>query len=205
MGSPDPGPGDIDRAIDVELVQALRDMVPDAGARLFDRHGAYIERLLFRILGPDEELEDTLHDVFTKALTTHSQLRDPAALKAWLSRIAAGTARDLIRKRMRRRWLILRDPHEMPEEGRGAQQEASELLARVYRVIRRMKPDERVAFTLRRIEGMTLPEVAAACGVSLATVKRRLTKAAAQFRRLAAAGGVLEARLQAPVEGGPHE
>jgi len=173
------------------LVEALRRGEPDAGTRLFDRHGKYIERLLHRILGPDEELEDALHDVFAKALTTHAQLRDPSALRAWLSRIAAGTARDLIRHRTRRRWLVFRDPHQVPEVEDRSRQEASALLRRTYQVLDRMKPDERLAFTLRRIEEMTLPEVAAACGVSLATAKRRIRKATDHFQRLAAAEGLV--------------
>jgi len=180
-----------ERAADARLVEALRAGEPDAATRLFDHHGKYIERLLYRMLGPDEELEDALHDVFAKALTTHSQLRDPSALRAWLSRIAAGTARDLIRRRMRRRWLVFRDPHDVPEVADHSTQEASDLLKRAYRAINRMKADERIAFTLRRIEGMTLPEVAAACGVSLATAKRRIRKANEHFQRLAVAEGLV--------------
>ena len=194
-----------ERIADALLVEALRAGDSDAATRLFDRHGKYIERLLYRILGPDEELEDALHDVFAKALTTHSQLRDPSALRAWLSRIAAGTARDLIRRRMRRRWLVFRDPHDVPEVPDHARQEASDLLKRAYRAIDRMKADERIAFTLRRIEGMTLPEVAAACGVSLATAKRRIRKANEQFQRLAAAEGLAGLSDSTPLEEPNHD
>jgi RNA polymerase sigma-70 factor (ECF subfamily) len=178
---------------DALLVEALRAGDSDAATRLFDRHGKYIERLLYRILGPDEELEDALHDVFAKALTTHSQLRDPSALRAWLSRIAAGTARDLIRRRMRRRWLVFRDPHDVPEVPDHARQEASDLLKRAYRAIDRMKADERIAFTLRRIE------------VSLATAKRRIRKANEQFQRLAAAEGLAGLSDSTPLEEPNHD
>jgi RNA polymerase sigma-70 factor (ECF subfamily) len=38
---------------------------------------------------------------------------------------------------------------------------------------------ERIAWSLRTIEGLTLPAVAAACGCSLATAKRRIAAARA--------------------------
>jgi RNA polymerase sigma-70 factor (ECF subfamily) len=46
--------------------------------------------------------------------------------------------------------------------------------------------DERMAFALRYIEGMTLPDAVEACETSLATLKRRLARAEKQF--LEAAG-----------------
>ena len=44
-----------------------------------------------------------------------------------------------------------------------------------------MPADQRIAFSLRYIEGMSLHEVAEAAGCSLATIKRRLTRAQAAF------------------------
>jgi len=41
--------------------------------------------------------------------------------------------------------------------------------------------NERVAFSLRRLDGMELKEVAHACGCSLATIKRRLARAEQRF------------------------
>ena len=52
-------------------------------------------------------------------------------------------------------------------------------LRRVYAVLESMDPEERIALVLRRVEGLELSEVADRMGLSLATVKRRLTKAEA--------------------------
>ena len=41
--------------------------------------------------------------------------------------------------------------------------------------------DERIAFSLRRLDGMELKEIAHACGCSLATIKRRLARAEKRF------------------------
>ncbi|MEZ4298352.1 MAG: sigma-70 region 4 domain-containing protein [Polyangiaceae bacterium] len=50
-------------------------------------------------------------------------------------------------------------------------------LEATYAVLGELPADERIAFALRFIEGMELTEVAASCGVSLATVKRRIGRA----------------------------
>jgi RNA polymerase sigma-70 factor (ECF subfamily) len=63
--------------------------------------------------------------------------------------------------------------------------EVSEALRAAYRVLSSLQVDERIAFALRFVEGMDLTEVAAACGVSLATTKRRLARAEARFALLA--------------------
>jgi RNA polymerase sigma-70 factor (ECF subfamily) len=46
-----------------------------------------------------------------------------------------------------------------------------------------MNVDDRLAFTLRHLEGLELTEVAATLKMSLSTAKRRLWRAEAEFRR----------------------
>jgi RNA polymerase sigma-70 factor (ECF subfamily) len=53
----------------------------------------------------------------------------------------------------------------------------------LYDVLDRIPPKLRVPWVLARIEGETLPRVADACGVSLATVKRRVSEAETRIRR----------------------
>jgi RNA polymerase sigma-70 factor, ECF subfamily len=55
----------------------------------------------------------------------------------------------------------------------------------VYRVLDALDTDQRIAFALRFVAGMELTEVAASCGVSLATIKRRLSRAQINFAALA--------------------
>jgi len=56
-------------------------------------------------------------------------------------------------------------------------------LATLADVVHRMPASERTAWTLRHVEGYKLEEVAAACGCSLATAKRRLGAASARVER----------------------
>ena len=66
----------------------------------------------------------------------------------------------------------------------------------VYGVIETLPSDERLAFTLRFVSGLELSEVATACRVSLATIKRRLSRAEARFAKAAETSPLLQQRLQ---------
>jgi RNA polymerase sigma-70 factor (ECF subfamily) len=71
----------------------------------------------------------------------------------------------------------------------------SQTLQRIYAVLQELGTDERIAFTLRYIEGMELHEIAENTGVSLSTVKRRLSRADNIFLKRASRDSLLSERL----------
>jgi RNA polymerase sigma-70 factor (ECF subfamily) len=184
------------RSDDQELVFALRQGHAAAKAELFDRYASHARRILARILGHDPELADVLHEVFVRSLAAIGTLEDPAALRGWITGIAVLTARERIRDRIRRRWLRFSSTEDLPEVPVAVpDDEGREALRATYRVLDRLGAEDRIAFALRFIEGLELRDVAAACGVSLNTVKRRLARAERRFSALAAREPTLMERL----------
>jgi len=181
------------------LVDALRAHHPAAPAILFDRYAPQVRRILVRVLGSDRESADLLQDVFLRALESLDRLRDGERLGSWLTSIAVFTARETIRRRRRWRWLTPFAPEDLPEIAVSGDGAASEELRAFYTALSRLPTDERIPFSLRFVEGMELTEVAEACGVSLATIKRRLSRAEVRFLALARRSPALAQRLQ---EGG---
>lgn len=185
------------RLSDAALVGAIRGGRTAARKVLFDRYGGDVERVLYRIMGPDPEITDLLQDVFVAALGSIDQLRNPDALRGWLTGIAVRKGRKCIQRRQRWRFVQLVAPAELPErEALLPSAEVSEALRRTYALLEKLPADERVAFALRHIDGMELTDVAAACEVSLATIKRRLSRAHAAFTALAAEDPLLCEWLQ---------
>lgn len=171
---------------DEVLVLALRARSPDAATQLFDRYAPHVRRVLVRVMGPDPEILDLVHDVFVTAFESVHRLVDPRALRGWLTQIAVFTARARIRRRVRGRFLRFLPFSELPEAALPPSDfEASQAIQAVYRVLDRLDTDERIAFALRFVAGMELTEVAASCGVSLATIKRRLGRAQLHFASVA--------------------
>jgi RNA polymerase sigma-70 factor (ECF subfamily) len=171
---------------DEALVALLREGAPGAGQALFDAYGGYVRKVLTRVLGRDPELGDLVQEVFLLALESLHKLENPRALRGWLAQMAVFRARHCLRRRKQWRIVSFFAPEELPP-GRVMQPdlEASEALRTTYRLLSSLNIDEQIAFTLRFIEGMELREVAGACGVSLATTKRRLVRAEARFLALA--------------------
>lgn len=184
---------------DVALVEGLRAGEAWARAALFDRYAPLVERILRRIMGHDRhtEMADLVHEAFVQALSSLDRLRDAAALPAWMQAVAAHTAYKAIRARRARRWLRFWEPEDIPEVPvDGVDPEVAEAYRRTYAVLERFPADERVAFSLRYLEGMDVARVAATCGVSLATIKRRLARAEQRFVRAAQRDEVLRPWLE---------
>jgi RNA polymerase sigma-70 factor, ECF subfamily len=184
-------------ASDEALVEGLRARTPAALSAFHERFSGHVLRVLARVLGSDRDLADAHHDAFVRALSSLDTLRDPGALKAWITSVAVFTARTCIQRRTRRKWLVFFAPDEVPPiVARPHDGEVHEALRATYRALERLPADERIPFALRRIEGMDLQEVADACSVSLATIKRRLARAEAHFLEAARDQPALEEWLK---------
>jgi RNA polymerase sigma-70 factor (ECF subfamily) len=178
-----------------ELVDALRAGEPAAPGELFDRYGAALHRVLVRIVGDDPEGRDLLHDTFLRALDHIRELRNPRALRGWLTRMAVFTAQEWIRER--RRMGHPRSPDSAPDQlSVSPTPESREGVRAFYALMDRMPEDERAAFILRFVEEMELTEVADACGVSLSTARRRIGRAERRFFKLLPQFPALEERVK---------
>src|SRR4051794_9245248 len=182
---------------DRALVEALRRKEPWASTALVEKYEPHVERVVAGALGIDPDLADIIQDVFVRVLEGIHQLKDPAALRGWIGSLAVFTARGHIRKRRRWRWIRFFAPEDVPDTAAPTATPEQHLMVRgTYQVLDRMPEDERIAFSLRFISEMELTEVAAACSVSLATIKRRLARAEARFRAEAAQNPLLSERMQ---------
>jgi RNA polymerase sigma-70 factor, ECF subfamily len=166
---------------DNELVRAILAGRTDAATVFYDRHVDAVQRLAFRLLGPDSEIEDVVHDVFLRALEAMPRLRDPAALKGWLFGVTIRVVRTRIQRRIRRRWLRIMDPHEVPDVATTSDGGFGEAMRDVHAILDLLPAEERIALVLHRVEGLSLEQAAAACETSLATLRRRLARAERKF------------------------
>jgi RNA polymerase sigma-70 factor, ECF subfamily len=155
---------------------------------LYRRHARYVAGVAFRLLGDEAELDDVVQETFVDAHDALASIRDGATVRAFLATITARKVARRIARRQRQRWLagwlgLSAARSETP----AVESEAFAL----YQALEGLSVDRRIPWTLHVVEGMTLPEVAAACGVSLATVKRRIADAGALLakRGIGAVGG----------------
>lgn len=178
-------PPDLQRADDATLARAAAERDPRAYDVIWDRYAPQLRGLLRRSTGQDG-VDDLLQDVFVRFIQSVTTLRDTTALRSFLFGIAVHVAMSELRRRRVRRWVTLfqsESPPESPAPGRD--DDAREAVSRLYRLLDRVDPQSRMLFTLRHIEGLELKDVASTLGVSLATAKRRITRADARVHELA--------------------
>lgn len=184
------GDGTTDSRADEALVEGLRSRNPRAAAALFDRFAPDINRLVRSVLGLDSEHDDVVQQAVMNMLRSAHTIREASALHGWVVRVTTNTVRSELTRRRRRRWLRLDWSDDAEDEGPVPtyhdDHEARSALAEAYALLRRLSPDEHVAFVLRHVHGLALEEAAEACGWSLATFKRRLKAAQERVRALAA-------------------
>lgn len=151
---------------------------------LFRRYAPYVGAIALRILGREAEVDDLVQDVFIDAYRGISELKDPGAIRGWLSRITVRRAvRKLKRRRLRALFMASHPPdYEQVADPRATPEQAAALAA-VYRALDRLPAEERVAFTLRHVLGEELEQVALLTGASLATAKRRIARAQDALKR----------------------
>jgi RNA polymerase sigma-70 factor, ECF subfamily len=148
---------------------------------LYRRYASFALHLATRIEGSTRDVEDIVHDAFIKAFARLKDLSDPNAFKSWLGSIVVFAVRSRLRRARLMSLLGLgrgADPVDLDSiASSSASPFVSAQLAQVYALLRTQPTDDRIAWTLRYIEGHELESVANLVGCSLATVKRRITRA----------------------------
>jgi RNA polymerase sigma factor (sigma-70 family) len=118
--------------------------------------------------------EDAAQEALIAILRNLRQLREPNALRPWARRIAA---REAIRAVRQARADAARPPQDVPAPGQPA------LGVEIRDQLDRLEPEQRAVLVLRDVEGLSEHEAAALLNVAPGTVKSRLHRARARFRR----------------------
>jgi RNA polymerase sigma-70 factor (ECF subfamily) len=156
----------------VGLVESARQGDRPAFAVLYRRfartvHGIVLARV------PRADADDVVQDVFLTAMERLPALRDPSAFAGWLSAIARNRAVDHLRHAPK--------TTELPELVAPAGGDRAEAMA-VLAAIRSLPPAYSETLTLRLVEGMTGPEIAASTGLTPGSVRVNLHRGMKQLR-----------------------
>jgi len=146
------------------LVEATRHGDGRAFERLYELYGPMVHGILLARV-PWDDVDDLVQDVFLHAFKKLDTLRDINAFGGWLVMITRNRAIDYHRRS--------RDMEELPldlaQKGQ-MDAEAAEAMA----LIRTLPEAYRETLVMRFVEGMTGPEIAAATGLTPASVRVNL-------------------------------
>ena len=170
-----------DALSDADLVARALDGERWGREMLYRRHASSLLALTTRLLRNRSEAEEVVQDTFVTGFEQLPTLRDPAAVRPWLGQIAVSLVRRRIRRGKLTRLLGLdRGADDATLASLAARDVGPDQLVElrlVDRLLGQMRTELRLAWMLRRVEGLELAEVASLCGCSLATAKRRISDA----------------------------
>lgn len=150
--------------------------MPATTAGMFERHHLAIYRYLFRMLGSRDRAEEMTQDVFVHALKGASRYEDRSHERAWLFRIARNLRLDELRRDRRR------IPAMTAEDAEPLQPPRQALQASLRQALAMLPDDEREAFVLAEVVGLSYAEIADACSITQAAVRSRIYRARMQLR-----------------------
>lgn len=162
---------------------------------LYECVAPVVNRIVWMYLSRDPERDDIAQDILVAILKGAGSVDDPRKLEGWAARVAHNRIFSVFRRRKILRFFSLEAAREREPEVRHADFEGRELLARTQAILERMPLAERMPFTLQLLGNASLADVAATCGCSERTARRRLKDARERFVRLAGRDPVLASRL----------
>ncbi|MEY3013943.1 MAG: polymerase sigma-H factor [Pseudomonadota bacterium] len=167
-------------AIDERLVASFQRGNSHALSELYRRHGRRVESVARNVIGPSDELEDVVQEVFIELHRSLHRFRGDARFTTWLHRVTVNVALQHLRRGKRKGWLRWLG---LDQVGNAAtarvpagdrQVEARETVRALYVALDAVSEKKRVVFTLYELEGLSLEDIAATVGTSVNTVKSRL-------------------------------
>lgn len=158
----------------------------DAQTRFVQSNLRRIFLLIYRIVGNVDDAQDLTQETFIKALQRQDQLKDVEKAGHWLSRIAANTAIDFLRRNKK---FAFTDVAELSNSRLSSAECPEQMLLRGERKLHldgglaTLTERERMALLLRDVEDMPAEQVALQMNCSMATVRSHIANARIKFKR----------------------
>ena len=169
----------------------------DAFRVLVDRHSRSIFRVVYRMTGNQQDAEELVQEVLLRAYKSLGRFEMRSNFSTWLYRIAVNRTLDFLSARKSQMqsqdaYQIADDPD--PEDSRQVQVPSSspgpervvlsgEVKSRVTQAMTLLTPVERVAFTMRHMEGRSIEEIGQALNLKASAAKNSVFRAVQKLRQ----------------------
>ena len=176
-----------------ELLNQLRAGVESAFKTLVETHQKRVFNTVLAMVQDLEEAEDVTQEVFIEVYESVHKFRGEAKISTWLYRIATTKALEEIRKKKASKRFafftnlfgndneVLHHPVEF--EHPGVVLANKERASALFKAIDLLPDNQKVAFTLCNIEGLSYQEITEVMQVSLSSIESLLFRAKTNLRK----------------------
>ncbi|UCC88841.1 MAG: sigma-70 family RNA polymerase sigma factor [Anaerolineales bacterium] len=175
---------------EVQAIQAAQQGDLAAFNRLVMAYQGIAYNVAYRIVGDTDAAADACQEAFLSAFKGIQRFRG-GSFKSWILRIVTNACYDQLRYKGRRPADSLEDVAQNPDyspklvNGRERPEEHAmrqELSGVIQAGINSLPPDQRAVLVLSDVQGFAYQEIADITGISLGTVKSRLSRARTRLR-----------------------
>jgi RNA polymerase sigma-70 factor (ECF subfamily) len=180
---------------DTELVERIKAGDKEAFQLLFRKHQNWVYSKVYRILRNPQDTEEVFQDIFLKVWQRIDKWNPEIGnFQAWLNEVAKNTALDAVRKRKRIREMLesMEDESKVPmmnyespilsPDKQVEIQEARRLIDQALDEI--SKPNHRIAWILRHLEGLSISEICKTLGCKENTAKIWIFRCSKELKRI---------------------
>lgn len=178
---------------DARLVSEAQSGRRQAFARLFEKYRDTSYQIAYRFLGHQQDALDVVQESFTKAFVGLEKFRGGSSFKTWLYRIVTNSSLDRRRSRMVRKSasLDVDDAPDPPDHSHESDQpwqnlQRQELKGLIDDALASIPENNRTAFVLFAVEGVSYREIADILNISIGTVMSRIFYARQKLQRILA-------------------
>jgi RNA polymerase sigma-70 factor (ECF subfamily) len=175
------------------LVSNLVSKNEDAFKELVEEFQDRVYNTVLGFLKNSEDAEDISQEVFIEVFNSIDNFQGKSGLSTWIYRIAVNKSLELIRKRKRKKRfaflksLFLTDENyvEIPDWVHpGVQLERKEQASVLFKQLDKLPENQKVAFTLHKIEGLSYREIEEVMSLSRPAVESLMFRARKNLTKL---------------------
>lgn len=182
---------------DAAIVAQVLDGDRDAFRVLVERHGRTLFHVAYRMTGNEQDSEEIVQETFLRAYRALERFEMRANFGTWIYRIAVNRTLDFLsmkKTQMQNKgnYQITDEPdpensHEIrieaPQPGPDRLLVSAEIKTKMAQALSLLTPVERVAFTMRHMEGRSVDEISQALKVKNSAAKNTIFRAVQKLRQ----------------------
>ena len=169
------------------LIKPLQEGSEDAFKQLVELYQDKVYNTVLGFLHSPEDAEDIAQEVFIEIFNAIEKFRGEAKLSTWIYRIAVNKSLEFIRKQKRqKRFAFFTNIFEISADKElkvtdfkhpGVKLESQENSKILFAAIARLPENQKIAFTLHKVEGLSYAEVCQVMQLSLSSVESLMFRA----------------------------
>ncbi len=183
----------IPRTDESDLVNRLKQGDESAFRIIVETRKDLVYNTALGLLQNTGDAEDVTQEVFIKVYESVHQFKGESAFSTWLYRIAVTKSLEMIRnKKRKKRFAFItglfgddNEPRHDPPDfvHPGVQMDNREKAAMLFKAINKLPDNQRIAFTLHKVEGIPYQEISEVMRITVSAVESLIHRAKANLRK----------------------